>query len=130
MKKILERVSRKGYVAHSSGVIFSILLLFSFWESVWYALFFISVAIGVILLIKYKPYRGNWFKNWEGEPRRDLTFGIMWGLFVGSIVLMLNYKSQSFFSTAVGIVGLSVVIVLFVKCLENHLSNKKGDLEL
>ena len=126
VKKVSGRFSLKGYLALLCGFIFSILLTISFLGSIRYTPLFLSAVIGIVLFMIYRPYQGNWFKDWMGESRRELTFGIMFGLLFGSIRLILNYGSQSYFSTGVGIIGLCMLIALFVKCLENHRSYKNG----
>jgi len=120
MKKGFEEFTVTSLTAYVAGFFFPVLLLYSIRDPVSYIPFFISVIIGAAILIKYKPYKGNWFRDWLGEPRRDLTLGLATGLFVGSVPLLTNYGVQSYLLTAVGIFTMSIGAALCVKLSDDY----------
>ncbi|MCL2296333.1 MAG: hypothetical protein FWC29_04545 [Methanomassiliicoccaceae archaeon] len=106
-----------GAVAYFGGWFFSLLFLFSFMTLTWYIPLFLSVAIGIGIIIKYRPYQKNWFRNWGMEPVHELTMGLLSGLIIGAAVL-LNSNPQGILSTAVGICAMLIGVALFVKYMK------------
>jgi len=112
MKKEPVKFSKEGLVAFIIGSAFTSLLMFSV-SVTSYILLFASILIGIVFLIKYKPYKGGWTRKWMGEPQREATVGLMVGLCAGSINLVLNYESQSYFSTAISVIALAIGVILY-----------------
>ena len=106
------------FIAYFGGYLFPFLLFYSLridWEIISIPFLLLSIVIGIIMLIKYKPYRGNWFKDWMDDPRRSITLGFTMGLFVGSGILVLNYKFQDPLLTTLGLTALTIDIILMMK---------------
>jgi len=49
------------------------------------------------------------------DPRRSITLGFTMGLFVGSGILVLNYKFQDPLLTTLGLTALTIDIILMMK---------------
>jgi Predicted membrane protein len=118
MRTKSEETSSLDVVAFSGGWFFPFLLFYSpvmGWGLISHILLLLSIIIGIMMLIKYKPYRGNWFRDWLEDPRRSVTLGLMMGLFVGSTCLILNHGFQDPLLTTFGLTALTLDIILLMK---------------